>query len=941
MIYISDGKIIIDTEIDSSGLEKGIKKFNGKLGSIASTAVKTFAKVSAAMTTAAVGAIGVLTKLSVEQYAEYEQLVGGVETLFKKSSNKVMEYANNAYQSAGMSANEYMNTITGFAASLLQGLGGDTEKAAQIGNMAVEDMADNANKMGTSIEMIQNAYQGFAKQNYTMLDNLKLGFGGTKEEMQRLLQEAEKISGIKYDISNFNDIIEAIHVIQTEMGITGTTAKEAASTIEGSLNMTKSAWTNLLTGMADDNSNFDVLVQNLVNSLGSLAENLLPRVKIAIEGIGELLRTLLPKVLDEIPETMASLFPESMQEDIKIIFEGIVEAIKTTVNFAIQWIPKITEGFAWFLENSSTIVGGILAISAAIAGFKTGAMITKVIKSWQEAQLALALYGMSAEGVTIKQGVMNGVFTAWETLVALFTGKISLATVATTLWSKAQSVLNTVITANPIGLLIAGITALVAGIVYLWNTNEGFRNAVIKAWNAIKETAVNVWGSICTFFTETIPKAFNTVIDFVKNNWKNLLLLLVNPFVGAFNLLYDNCEGFRNFIDELVKKVLDTFNKWGTNITNFFSKLWSNILNTLHEWGNNVSNFFTKTIPSVIQSVIDWFNKLPYMIGYALGYVLSTIYKWGVDTYNYFTTNVPIWISAVVTFFSELPSKIWTWLVESYNKISHWGRDTWNKAIEIGTNFLNSIIQFFSQLPGRIWTYLINTYNKVVSWGSNIYSKASEVGSNFINNIINWVKQLPGKFSSWLNDTISKVMSFASDLGQRASQAGKNMVDNIINAVKNLPSQMASIGKNIVEGVWNGITGMGDWLLKKVSSFFDGIVDGAKKALKICSPSKVMRDQVGKYMAQGVGVGFENESDNVQKSMNRNLSDIVAKMQATVSMERLRAVPTGVTSINNTSHSNITNDNGVTQNITFNNPIKTPSEVARQIRKVGRELAFG
>lgn len=667
--------------------------------------------------------------------------------------------------------------------------------------------------------------------------------------MQRLLQEAEKISGIKYDISNFNDIIEAIHVIQTEMGITGTTAKEAASTIEGSLNMTKSAWTNLLTGMADDNSNFDVLVQNLVNSLGSLAENLLPRVKIAIEGIGELIRTLLPKVLDEIPEIMASLFPESMQEDIKIIFEGIVEAIKTTVNFAMQWIPKITEGFAWFLENSSKIVGGILVISAAIAGFKAGAMITKVIKSWQEAQLALALYGMSAEGVTIKQGVMNGVFTAWETLVALFTGKISLATVATTLWSKAQSVLNTVITANPIGLLIAGITALVAGIVYLWNTNEGFRNAVIKAWNAIKETAVNVWGSICTFFTVTIPNAWNSFVS------------------------------------------------WFQGIPEWFKGVWDSVLAVFKEWGTNIQLFFTEAIPQVIQSVIDWFNQLPEKIGYALGYALGTIVQWGVDTWNYLVTNVPIWIENLVTFFSQLPGKIWTWLVE--------------------------------------------TFNKVTTWGSNMLNKARETGTNFINNIINWVKKLPGKFSSWLNDTISKVVSFASDLGQRASQAGQNMVNNIINAVKNLPSQMASIGKNIVEGVWNGITGMGSWLMDKVSSFFSGIVDGAKKALGIHSPSRVMRDQVGKYMAQGVGVGFENESDNVQKSMNRNLSDIVAKMQATVSMERLRAVPTGVTSINNTSHSNITNDNGVTQNITFNNPVKTPSEVARQIRKVGRELAFG
>lgn len=857
---MSDGKIIIDTEIDNSGLEKGIKKFDGKLGGIASTAVKTFAKVSAAMTTAAVGTIGVLTKLSVEQYAEYEQLTGGVETLFKNSSDKVMEYANNAYQSAGMSANEYMNTITGFAASLLQGLGGDTEKAAQIGNMAVEDMADNANKMGTSIEMIQNAYQGFAKQNYTMLDNLKLGFGGTKEEMQRLLQEAEKISGIKYDISNFNDIIEAIHVIQTEMGITGTTAKEAASTIEGSLNMTKSAWTNLLTGMADDNSNFDVLVQNLVNSLGSLAENLLPRVKIAIEGIGELIRTLLPKVLDEIPEIMASLFPESMQEDIKIIFEGIVEAIKTTVNFAMQWIPKITEGFAWFLENSSTIVGGILAISAAIAGFKAGAMITKVIKSWQEAQLALALYGMSAEGVTIKQGVMNGVFTAWETLVALFTGKISLATVATTLWSKAQGVLNAVITANPIGLLIAGIAALVAGIVYLWNTNEGFRNAVIKAWNAIKEAGIDAWNWLVKFFTEDIPKAWDSVVTFFK--------------------------GIPDWFKEIWSKTTDTCKEWGNNISNFFVELWNSILDIIKQWGYNIKNFFTETIPSIIQNIITWFEELPYKIGYILGALLGTVIKGWVNIFNYFAENIPLWIEKISNWFSELPGKIWTWLVESYNKISQWGTDTWDKAIEIGTNFLNSIIQFFSQLPGVIWNWLVNAFNNVVNWVSNMINKANEVGTNFINSIINFFSQLPGKIWSWLTNTLSKVSEFASNLGNKAREAGQGMVSNIVNVVSGLPSQMASIGRNIVEGVWNGITGMGNWLSSKVSSFFSGIVDGAKKALGIHSPSRVFKDQVGKYMAQGVGVGFEDETKNVERAMEGDFEHLVAKIQATVDYER-------------------------------------------------------
>lgn len=780
---MSDGRIIIDTTVDNSGAEKDIKNLSSKLGSMA----KASAAAITAIVTAATGGIAALTKLSVEQYAEYEQLTGGVETLFKNSSDKVMEYANNAYQSAGMSANEYMDTITGFAASLLQGLGGDTEKAAQIGNMAVEDMSDNANKMGTAIERIQDAYQGFAKANYTMLDNLKLGYGGTKTEMERLLADAQKISGVKYDISNFNDVIEAIHVIQEQMGITGTTAKEAATTIEGSLNMTKSAWKNLLTGMADSNANFDVLVQNLVNSLGSLGENLLPRIKIAIEGIRKLIRTLLPEILDEIPEMLASLFPESMQEDIRIIFEGIVEAIKTTVDIAMQLLPKIAEGFSWILENGDTIAAVIVGISTAMATLKVVNYITGIVNAFKAWKIA-------NEGVT-----------------------------------AAQWLLNAAMNANPIGIVIAAVTGLVAGLVVLWNTNEGFRNAVIKAWNAIKETAVNVWGSICTFFTVTIPNAWNSLVS------------------------------------------------WFQGIPEWFKGVWDSVLAVFKEWGTNIQLFFIEAIPQVIQRVIDWFNQLPEKIGYALGYALGTIVQWGVDTWNYLVTNVPIWIENVVTFFSQLPGKIWTWLVE--------------------------------------------TFNKVTTWGSNMLNKARETGTNFINNIINWVKQLPGKFSSWLNDTISKVVSFASDLGQRASQAGQSMVNNIINAVKNLPSQMASIGKNIVEGVWNGITGMGSWLMDKVSSFFSGIVDGAKKALGIHSPSRVMRDQVGKYMAQGVGVGFEDETKNVERSMEGDFEYLVAKMQATVDYERSMTTARVVTQNNSIQSDSDDNIDATESNVTIKVPV--------------------
>lgn len=220
-------------------------------------------------------AAGAAVKI-VDSYADYEQLIGGVETLFKGSSKKLVKYAKSAYKTAGLSANDYMETATGFAASLVSSLGGDTEKAVELVDVAITDMADNANKMGSDIQSIQNAYQGFAKQNYTMLDNLKLGFGGTKEEMQRLLDEAEKLSGIHYDIGNYADIVNAIHVIQTEMDITGTTAKEAEGTISGSIAAFKSSVSNLLAGMGDANADVDQLTDNVVEAFKTMAGNIIP-----------------------------------------------------------------------------------------------------------------------------------------------------------------------------------------------------------------------------------------------------------------------------------------------------------------------------------------------------------------------------------------------------------------------------------------------------------------------------------------------------------------------------------------------------------------------------------------------------------------------------------------------------------------------------------------
>ncbi|MDC0803481.1 phage tail protein [Clostridium paraputrificum] len=541
---MADGKIIIDTTVDNSGAEKDIKSLSSKIGSMA----KTSATAVAGMVAAATTAVATLAGLSVKQYAEYEQLTGGVETLFKNSSDKVMEYANNAYKAAGMSANEYMNTITGFAASLLQGLGGDTEKAAKIGNMAVEDMADNANKMGTSIELIQNAYQGFAKQNYTMLDNLKLGFGGTKEEMQRLLQEASKISGIKYDISNFSDIIEAIHVIQNEMGITGTTAKEAASTIEGSLSMTKSAWTNLLTGMADDNADFDKLVDNLVNSVGTLGENLLPRIEIAINGIGKLIDKLLPSIINKIPELISSILPGMVQAGINVtssLVNGIVESLPILLEIGLQALTTLGKGIA---KNLPTLIPTIVNLMVS--------MCDMIIEN-----LPLIVY----VAIDIILALVQGLVSALPTLIAEVPRIIN--SFANAIYNALPQILMAGV--QIIGMLIKGliqsIPTLVANIPQiimaivnvftLMNWASIGKNLITGIGNGIKSMVSNI-GTVAKFTAESVVNGIKGIFASGGSIGRNLISWITNGIsssVGnlvqaAKNVAISAIQGLKNIL---------------------------------------------------------------------------------------------------------------------------------------------------------------------------------------------------------------------------------------------------------------------------------------------------------------------------------------------------------------------------------------------------------
>ena len=354
--------LFVKISVDDGDVDKGFSETSSKAETLAGKlkgGLATAAKIGGAAIAAAGAAAVAITKQAVENYGEYEQLVGGVETLFKSSADTVMQYAANAYQTAGMSANEYMTTVTAFSASLLQSMGGDTDAAAEKANLAITDMSDNANKMGSSMESIQNAYSGFAKQNYTMLDNLKLGYGGTKEEMQRLLDDANALNAAQgnytnYTIDSYADIVDAIHTVQTEMGITGTTQLEASTTIQGSIASMKAAYDNFITGLGDENADMAELITNLLGSTVTVAENLLPVVERILENIGVVVQEKGPEMIEKFVGYAVEKLPQIIELGMKMVMaivSGLAENLPQIIQSVLDMMATIVKTFVSSLPD--------------------------------------------------------------------------------------------------------------------------------------------------------------------------------------------------------------------------------------------------------------------------------------------------------------------------------------------------------------------------------------------------------------------------------------------------------------------------------------------------------------------------------------------------------------------------------------------------------------
>lgn len=447
---------------------------------LASEFIVSGIKAMASAIKEAASALAELGKQSIMGFAEQEQLIGGVDTLFKKSSAQVQQYANEAYKTAGLSANEYMETVTSFSASLLQSMGGDTQAAAEKANRAITDMSDNANKMGTDMTSIQNAYQGFAKQNYTMLDNLKLGYGGTKQEMERLLADAEKFSGIKYDISSYADIVDAIHVVQTEMGITGTTAKEAATTIQGSSAAMKSAWSNLLTGMSNENLNLDKLVQNVIDSVNTFADNLIPRLQIMLPRFAEGLNKLVTGLIPYVGPALELLLP-SLVQGIGGLVSGIVQALPTAVEAITAVIPMLVEQLTILLPQ--IISAGVEIIAALASGI--GENLPTLIPAVVDAI------------ITITEGLLDHIdlliIAAGQLIVGLAEGLIKAIP---RLIERLPEIIGAIVNG-----LLKGLAAIgEVGLELVKGLFNGISNAATWLYEKVKGWAASVVGWIKDFF---------------------------------------------------------------------------------------------------------------------------------------------------------------------------------------------------------------------------------------------------------------------------------------------------------------------------------------------------------------------------------------------------------------------------------------------------------
>lgn len=872
-----DGSVVIKIKGDDSPFQKVL----GKIGSAVNTAVKA----SAAAVGAASAGVAALGTACINAYADYEQLVGGVETLFKDSADTIQTYADNAYKTAGLSANEYMETVTSFSASLLQSLDGDTEKAAAAADLAITDMADNANKMGTAMESIQNAYQGFAKQNYTMLDNLKLGYGGTKEEMQRLLADAEKLSGVKYDLSSYADIVEAIHVIQTEMGITGTTAKEASTTIQGSVASMKAAWANLMVGMADDTQNFDMLLSNFIESIGTVADNLLPRIGVVIEGMGKLVAGLAPEIASALPTLTNELLPN-------------------LVELGVQSISALVQGIQ---ENGDSLAAGALSIVGTLA---EGIAELLPMVADTAASLAVSL----ADGLT--ESLPNIIPVAIETI--------------STLVENLTENANTVIEAG-IQIILALGEGLIAALPQLIETVP---QIVINIANVINDNAPKLIDTALYLITRLAVGLVQAIPTLVVNIPK-----IIEAIVAAF-MAFQWLNLGKQLIDGVANGVKKAGESMATAAKNAFSKFKAKI--TGSEVATELKNIGKYIIDGIVGGIKNSLSKIANIAGKIKDTLLSKLkglfkiaspsklMKEEVGTYIGEGIAVGIEESGqmAVDAAEDVADKIADTLTQKrdslQSKLADYGELFERVKTEDGKELfqLGDLKDDIKQLE-KYGEALEQLKEKGIS-----DSLMSEIAGMGVGDALDYMNKLLSMSDTKLDEYVSLfeqkqqmaqaaasrfygIGAEVSESMQAVSAEGvsegiaehqplvaeqaKQLTETAKEEIAGYQTDFKAVGESLMEGVAKGVRDGQSGVVNAVAKALQAAVRAAKKEMDINSPSRVMA-KIGDYMAQGVGVGWSDRMDSVSDTISgslsdgfsRRMSDAYEKMRAAMNQNMVR-----------------------------------------------------
>lgn len=728
------GKAYVQIIPSAKGISGMIQKEMG--GEVASAGVSAGESLGSKMMGAVSGVIaaagiGKAIGASINEGAALQQSLGGVETLFKDSADKVKGFANEAYKTTGLSANAYMENVTGFSASLLQSLGGDTDKAAETANMAMIDMSDNANKMGTSMESIQLAYQGFAKQNYTMLDNLKLGYGGTKQEMQRLLADAEKLTGVKYDINNLSDVYSAIHTIQENLDITGTTAREAATTFTGSFESMKSA------------------AQNVLGKL-SLGEDIQP----ALQALMETTSTFLFGNLIPMIGNILKQIPILILGGIKGVFSGI------------------------FGEGLGSIMGSIVtALGSAFLAFKAFSTVSGLLS------------GISAVLTTIKTAV-TGLFT--------------------------------VMSANPIGIAIAAIAGLTAGLVYFFTQTETGRQIwssfvawIKQAWQGIADFFVNLWSGIsegASTLWDGVVTAWNAVVTFFSDLWVRIQ--------EAASVAW---TAITTAVMAIVQPFIDGFMNIWNNISDGLTQIWEGIKMIFQGVWEFIKSIFLGAILIIINLVTGNFNQL--------GADLSLIWK-GIKN-----SISMIW-EGIKTYFSGVVDVIVGYGIVIFENFSTTLSTIWKGLSAAG----KAIFDSFAQILSNIW-------NTIKSVASSAWEGLKSTVLGLIDGLVQGAKNAWESMKQGVRDLVSNVTS-------------------IFDGIRNI--DLWSAGKAILDGFLGGLKS--SW--GAVTDFVGGIASWIRDHKGPIEYDRKLLIPAGNAIMQGLDRGLQDRFKDVKKSVSGMAGEI-------------------------------------------------------------------